>query len=120
MPSRERTIAEILAGKLEDGNISAAARTLCSDKEPVQINETTLEELHLTLEELHLKHPISLWTVRLSLSPRIKSRGGGMVLHPNLSGGILWGLDGLYPTPFRTGTPDPFGRRAALGDQGPG
>ena len=48
--SKRQTIAAAVAAKLEDGNIRAAAWILCSDDEPVQINETTLEELRL-------KHP---------------------------------------------------------------
>lgn len=53
--SREQTIAAAVSAKLEDGNIRAAARILCSDDRPVQINETTLEELRL-------KHPAPLQT----------------------------------------------------------
>ena len=45
-----QTMAAAVSAKLEEGNIRAAARILCSDDKPVPINETTLEELKL-------KHP---------------------------------------------------------------
>ena len=46
----EQALAAAVAAKLEDGNIRAAARILCSDDKPAPINEETLEELRL-------KHP---------------------------------------------------------------
>jgi Reverse transcriptase (RNA-dependent DNA polymerase) len=49
-PHHAHSIAAAVAAKLEDGNLSAAARILCSDDSPAPINKETLELLRL-------KHP---------------------------------------------------------------
>jgi len=50
MQNNEQTVAAAVAAKLEDGNIRAAARILCSSETPAPICEETLAELSL-------KHP---------------------------------------------------------------
>ena len=54
---RRQSLAAAVAAKLEDGNIRAAARILCSDDKPVPINQTTLEELRLKRPALGADRP---------------------------------------------------------------
>jgi len=45
VPNNERSVAAAVAAKLEDGNIRAASRILCSSEIPARLNEETLAEL---------------------------------------------------------------------------
>lgn len=49
--SSKQSLATAVAAKLEDGNITAAARLICSDEAPAMINEETFELLRQ-------KHPV--------------------------------------------------------------
>ena len=55
-----------MSSKLEEGNITAAAQISCSDDKPVQINESTLEELRL-------KHPAPPEDSPSILNPHVTS-----------------------------------------------
>src|SRR6218665_1234130 len=92
--SSNQTLAEAVAAKLEDGNITAAAHILCSDDAPAPINEETLELLRQKHPAPPLERPTLL---RPTTTPLQISEAEIRSMMRSFPKGSSGGPDGLRP-----------------------
>src|SRR6218665_4012186 len=95
VPNNERSIAAAVAAKLEDGNIRAASRILCSSETLALLNEETLAEL----SSKHPAPPTDRPTIPPlpSEDPFQTTESDGRNLRRTVPAGSSGGPDGLRP-----------------------
>ena|SRR6218665_434977 len=92
--SSKQTLATAVAAKLEDGNITAAARLISSDEAPAMINEETLE----LLRQKHPAAPLDRPTFhRPNTTPLQSTEAEVQLIMRSFPLGSSGGPDGLRP-----------------------